>query len=602
MIEGGLTIIAIAISFVLPSFRSGWFSRIEVAFRRLALHKGLAATLVGISAFLLRLAILPLCPVPKPFAPGDFSFLLAANTFASERLTNPTPTMWAHFESIHITMKPTYMSMYFPAQGLILAAGKILTGHPWYALLVVMALASAALTWAIQAWLPPQWALLGGVVAILHLGLFSEWVNTYHTAGAVSCLGGALVLGAFPRLVRTVKFRYGVLLAIGIILLSTSRPYEGMLLCLPVAFVLARWLLFGKNRPSSSVLIRRAALPLMLLVTAAAWMGYYDYRAFGSPLTPPYKVDRTTYAVAPYYIWQSLRPTPVYRHAVLRRFYTVDEPKDYNNIHNLWGFLPQSLIKMVRAIIFFAGLALLPPLIMTRRVLFDKRVRFLVLCMFILVAGMGIEIYFLPHYIAPFTIVFYALGLQAMRHLRLWRPGDNPVGRTMVRLCVLVCLVIAGVRVYAAPLHLVPAEFPSSNWTDHWYGPGPYGQARAGIESRLEKLPGKQLVIVRYSENHNTLDEWVYNAPDIDASKVIWARDMGPEQNLELIHYYKDRHVWLVQPDTQPVSLTPYVASASAATQETAAQKESAIPSAQLEYETEDTGLVTNRKHGKIPR
>jgi len=38
-----------------------------------------------------------------------------------------------HFESIHVSMNPTYMSMYFPAQGLALAAGKVLMGHPWYA-------------------------------------------------------------------------------------------------------------------------------------------------------------------------------------------------------------------------------------------------------------------------------------------------------------------------------------------------------------------------------------------------------------------------------------------------------------------------------------
>jgi hypothetical protein len=53
------------------------------------------------------------------------------------------------------------------------------------------------------------------------------------------------------------------------------------------------------------------------------------------------------------------------------------------------------------------------------------------------------------------------------------------------------------------------------------------------------------------------MDEWVYNAPDIDHSKVIWARDLGPAQNLELIRYYKSRTVWLVQPDTDPI-VSPY--------------------------------------------
>jgi hypothetical protein len=57
------------------------------------------------------------------------------------------------------------------------------------------------------------------------------------------------------------------------------------------------------------------------------------------------------------------------------------------------------------------------------------------------------------------------------------------------------------------------------------------------------------------------MDEWVYNAADIDGSKVIWAREMESANDLELIRYYKDRRVWLVQPDKQPAELSPYTVS-----------------------------------------
>src|SRR6202035_3207752 len=154
-------------------------------------------------------------------------------TFAHGRLTNPTPAMWTHFETMHVSMTPTYSSMFFPAQGLVLAAGKVLFGHPWYGMLCATALMCAAICWMLQGWLPPSWALLGGLLAVLRVGLFSYWINMYTGAGSVSALGGALVLGALPRLIKSASLRDGLLLAIGILVLANSRPYEGLLLCLP---------------------------------------------------------------------------------------------------------------------------------------------------------------------------------------------------------------------------------------------------------------------------------------------------------------------------------------------------------------------------------
>jgi hypothetical protein len=458
-------------------------------------------------------------------------------------------------------MQPTYMSMYFPAQGLVLAAGKVLFGHSWFGLLCVTALMCAALCWMLQAWLPPAWALLGGMLAVLHLGLFSYWINTYSGGGSVAALGGALVLGALPRLMRTARLRDGLLLATGIILMALSRPFEGMLLCLPVAFVLGRWIFFGSNRPPAAVLLRRAALPLALIVAALVWLGYYDYRAFGDPLTLPYTVDRATYAAAPYWVWAKPRPEPVYRHKVMRDFYVDYELNYVRRLRTLRGFVSEDLFfKPLRQLLFFAGIALLPPLIMLRRVLIDRRIRLLVVCVAVLAAGMLSGTFLIPHYLAPLTAAFYAIGLQAMRHLRLWNPDSRPVGKALVRMLVTVCLVLAAIRLCAEPLHLRLAAWPGSEWSSTWHGPGRLGVARARVQYRFEELPGKQLAIVRYSPNHSSLDEWVYNAPDIDGSKVVWAREMDAASNLELIHYYSDRTAWLVQPDLDPANVSPYPA------------------------------------------
>jgi len=557
-IEVSLTLIAIAVGFGWPGLGSAIFGRLENAFARLARLRVLSVVVVGATAALLRLAMLPLCPIPRPFVPDDFSFLLAAETFASGRLTNPTPALWTHFETIHISMLPTYMSMYFPAYGLIMAAAKALTGQPWFGVLLMSALMCATICWMLQGWLPPSWALLGGVLAILRLGLFSCWINSYHTAGALTATAGALVLGSLPRFLKSPRLRYSLLLAIGAMLLACTRPYEGFLLCLPVLVALGHWLIAGKNRLRGAALIPVAALPLALLLVAGAGMGYYNYRVFGSPTTLPYTINRNSYAMAPYFIWQSPRPEPVYRHEVMRRFYYDNELAALDEMHKPWGFAQQTALKMARGVLFFSGVALLLPLVMFRRVLLDRRVHFLVDCLFVMTAGMLLQIFFLAYYIAPFTAVFYALGLQAMRHLRVAKAEGLREGVGLVRVLVTLCVVLCGVRLLAGPLAINMPKWPASAWNFNWYGPADFGKPRAQVEAALERLPGEHLAIVRYANDHNPLDEWVYNAPELDGAKVIWAREMRPDENQGLMRYYPNRRVWLVEPDARPRRVGPY--------------------------------------------
>jgi hypothetical protein len=220
--------------------------------------------------------------------------------------------------------------------------------------------------------------------------------------------------------------------------------------------------------------------------------------------------------------------------------------------------LPFTLAKVDIALLFYAGPALLPPLIMTRRLFLDRRIRFLVICSLVLMAGMTVEIYLMPYYVAPFTAAFYALGLQAMRHMRVWKPEGRPIGIAAVRFLVFLCVALGGVRIFAKPLHVSSPEWPPSNWNVSWIGPEHFGIERAQVEAQLSKLPGGQLAIVRYGAEHHPIDEWVYNRADIDRAKVIWARDMGSAGNLELIRYYRDRSVWLVEPDANPARVLLY--------------------------------------------
>src|SRR5580692_9803307 len=131
--------------------RPGTILRLEQAGARLARHKRLCVLAVGLNVIAIRVVLLPILGVPQPGAHDEFSYLLAADTFAHGRLTNPTPPAWQHFESFHIILRPTYQSMYPPGQGLILAAGQLL-GHPWIGQLFITALLCPALLWALRPW------------------------------------------------------------------------------------------------------------------------------------------------------------------------------------------------------------------------------------------------------------------------------------------------------------------------------------------------------------------------------------------------------------------------------------------------------------------
>jgi hypothetical protein len=75
------------------------------------------------------------------------------------------------------------------------------------------------------------------------------------------------------------------------------------------------------------------------------------------------------------------------------------------------------------------------------------------------------------------------------------------------------------------------------------------------------------LVIVRYPSSDWRADEeeWVYNGADIDNQRVIFAHDLGEQENQALLRYYSGRQVYMLtfDPQTGQDHLGPYAASAS---------------------------------------
>jgi hypothetical protein len=143
--------------------------------------------------------------------------------------------------------------------------------------------------------------------------------------------------------------------------------------------------------------------------------------------------------------------------------------------------------------------------------------------------------------------------LQCMRHLFAGSVNRDSAGKALVRIIPVLCVLMAGVRLAAEPLHVRFEASPAL-----WYGSGALGLPRARVDSEFKQRPGKHLLIVRYGPRHFCYDEWVYNAADINGAKVVWAREMDAARNRKLINYFQDRQVWLVEPDMDPPVVTPY--------------------------------------------
>ena len=481
----------------------------------------------------LRLALLPILPLPVPQVHDEFSYLLGADTFASGRLTNPAHPLWPFFETFHVLQQPTYQSKFPPAQALFMASGKVLFGHPWFGVLLASALLCAASCWMLQAWMPSYIAFWGGIVMVLHVGVSSYWVNSYW-GGAVAALGGCIVIGAVRRLADRVSAKNCLAAAAGIALLANSRPYEGLLLMVSSIAVLLIW--------------KSPRLPLLALAPAAAFLAvmagamlFYNYRVTGHARELPWQTYDRQYAVTSAFRFSPLRPVPSYRYVALRDFFAGDQVAELNEASTH----PIRKIKKDTAgvVEFFPGLSpLWIPLLAFPFALGHPDARAVAAIAIAFWTGMLLEKGFLPHYPAPALGLALLMSAFGLRYLRLLGRKSSRDGVMLVRIVTILFLMPLVVSTLQ-----VRAVFHQPNY-----------RVRDQIAASLAQKYGRVLIVARYASPHDFHGEWVFNDADIDHAPVVWAHDLGDKENRRLLDYFRDRSAWLFEPDAQPAILKPY--------------------------------------------
>ena len=540
-------------AFKFPRVWDSSFCAIERFASRVARHRTASLLSIALLPLIIRICLLTLVPVPVPGVHDEFSYLLAADTFAKGRLTNPPHPMRIFFETIHVNQLPTYMSKYPPAQGAVLAIGQVL-GHPWIGVLLSVSAMCAAIFWMLRGWVPASWAFLGAILVALRIGAFSYWINSYW-GGAVPALGGALVMGALPRLRRPYgRVRNAIWLGVGLSLLANSRPLEGALLCTSAAVLLpvivhcktsSEWLRFAR---------RIVSLPVVVIsVIAVLFMGYYNARLTGNFMLLPYTVNDRAYSAAPHFIWQKSLPIKHSSNPQIEGLYSLERQYwSQNRLDSLKHFRGHLELVLVKFGYFFLWPQFVLPFAISIFYLQDAKIRFFLLQFLLCFLGMVAVVWSQPHYAAPLTASVFMVIIQVLRRVRRWQYRGVPIGLGFSRAIVGFSVAMTVFYVAEAAANPYRASFvaPAGVW-------GAEGNRyREGLLRQLQSLPGNHLVLVRYLNGNTPSGEWVYNRADIDSAKVVWARDIPGVDLKPLLNYFRDRHVWFLEAGTSPPKLS----------------------------------------------
>jgi hypothetical protein len=512
---------------------SRWWSNLTTLWNRLAFSYWGAIILVGSLPLIVRVAMLPWHPIPKPQITDEFSHLLIADTLAAGRVANPTHPFADHFETIYEFQRPVYASKYMPGQGLVMAAGQVIGGHPWWGVWASCGIMCGAVCWMLYGWVSPSWALVGGLLCVFRIGILSYWINSY-LGGSVTAFGGALALGALPRLLKSRKAGWAAAFASGLAITVSVRIYEGLLFSVALLILLAAWLVRAKGMSVRQITTTLLAPIAAVFLLAAAAFGYYNFRITGKAWLTPYQLSQRMYGVPRGFIFQARLPKPDVRFQDQRQVYE-------------WQFNTTVGIKkrwrMFRE--FYLGPGLIIALLFLPLARKDRAVYELAgVCVFVC-AGTLLYWYFLEHYLAPITAALFGLVVIGLRELWNWKLVNQTISR-LAAVGIVLFDITSNISAGYQGVAMGPVGRKFVN----------FAESRSKIEEQLQRTGGQHLVFVRTGPKHPFEVEWIYNRADIDRAQIIWAREIDPESDARLAANMSGRSVWLADVDARPVQLS----------------------------------------------
>jgi len=536
-----LVLVLAALAMGLTRFR---LKAMEGLLQRCSKRPAAAFASCALLALALHLLVAPLMVRHAPEVHDEFSYLLSADTFLHGVAANPPHPMWRSFETAHVLFWPHYASMYPPGQGLLLAGGKLIFGDDLAGEWLATALLAGLAGWMLAAWVPVRWAVFGSFLVALRFGVFSYWGNSYW-GGALPAVGGMLLFGGLPRILRKPQSRDAALVAIGLVLMAASRPFEGVLIS--VAALLASPAVRGRRFQGWKNSAPAIATAFVILAAGGAGLLYYNWRVTGNPLVMGYNLSMQRYglAVLP---WQSTTAANPAANSNLAAFYESQHQWFQAN-HTIIGFLSTRVFASGRFWAFYLGPLFTLPFLAIPALGYSKRWRWIVIAGAFFAVGMALNPWFLPHYAAPAMGLLLIGLIQGARMVCTTRAGSRRPFAFAIRAMPAICVAVFVFRAAMPILHL---QLPNTTFEMSWYCTPAGNQDRAAVQRRLEQEPGRHLVLVRYEPNHPATIEWVYNASRIDEAKVVWAHDMDPATNERLLAYYAGRRVWRLDADANP--------------------------------------------------